>query len=91
MLFKFVSCFIVDTGDVKTESVGCPYSRDCTSFTFIVDSQGNQKEQASLLEEDIQIFNNLEQIKSYEEFEQKYGIFIEFLEQNVWEKILILN
>jgi hypothetical protein len=70
--FKFVSCFIVDTGDVKTESVGCPYSRDCPSFTYIVDSQGNQKEQASLLEEDIQIFNNLEQIQSYEEFEQKY-------------------
>ena len=70
--FKFVSCFIVDTGDVKTESVGCPYSRDCPSFTYIVDSQGNQKEQASLLEEDIQIFNNLEKIQSYEEFEQKY-------------------
>ena len=73
MLFKFVSCFIVDTGDVKTESVGCPYSRDCPSFTYIVDSQGNQKELASLLEEDIQIFNNLEKIQSYEEFEQKYG------------------
>ena len=71
--FSFVSCFIIDTGDVKNESVGCPYSRDCPGFTYIVDSKGNQREQASLLDEDIQIFNNLNNIKNYEEFIEKYG------------------
>ena len=50
--FSFVSTFIIDTGDVINESVGCPYSRNCPGFTYIVDSQGNQREQASLFEED---------------------------------------
>ena len=71
--FSFVSTFIIDTGDIKSESVGCPYSRDCPGFTYIVDSQGNQREIASLLDEDIQIFNNLENIKTYDDFASKYG------------------
>ena len=71
--FSFVSTFIIDTGDLKNESVGCPYSRDCPGFTYIVDSQGNQREQASLYGEDIQIFNNLNKIKTYDEFKLKYG------------------
>ena len=77
--FKFVSTFIIDTGDVISESVGCPYSRNCPGFTYIVDSQGNQKEQASLLEEDIQIFNNLSQIKTYDEFKLKYWNIYRFV------------
>ena len=71
--FSFVSCFIIDTGDIKSESVGCPYSRDCPGFTYIVDKNGNQKELASLFDEDIQIFNNLNEIKTYEDFILKYG------------------
>ena len=71
--FSFVSTFIIDTGDKINESVGCPYSRDCPGFTYIVDSQGNQREQASLLEDDIEIFNNLDKIKTYDEFLLKYG------------------
>lgn len=71
--FSFVSTFIIDTGDIKSESVGCPYSRDCPGFTYVVDSQGNQREIASLLEEDIQIFNNLNKIQTYNDFFLKYG------------------
>mgnify|MGYP002622861730 CR=1 FL=1 len=71
--FSFVSTFIIDTGDLKNESVGCPYSRDCPGYTYIVDYQGNQREQASLYGEDFQIFNNLNKIKTYEEFKSKYG------------------
>jgi len=71
--FSFVSTFIIDTGDVKNESVGCPYSRDCPGYTYIVDLLGNQREQASLYGEDFQIFNNLNQIKTFDEFKLKYG------------------
>ena len=71
--FSFVSTFIIDTGDIKSESVGCPYSRDCPGFTYIVDSQGNQREIASLLDEDIAIFNNLNNIQTYNDFILKYG------------------
>ena len=73
--FSFVSTFIIDTGDIKRggETVGCPYSRDCPGFTYIVDPQGNQTEKASLFEDDIQIFQNLKQIKTYDEFKLKYG------------------
>ena len=68
-----VSTFIIDTGDIKSESVGCPYSRDCPSFTYIVDSQGNQREISSLLKEDIEVYNNLNKIVSYNDFILKYG------------------
>ena len=71
--FSLVSTFIIDTGDIKSESVGCPYSRDCPSFTYIVDSEGNQREISSLLKEDIEIFNNLNKIVSYNDFILKYG------------------
>ena len=71
--FSFVSTFIIDTGDIKSESVGCPYSRDCPGFTYIVDPQGNQREIASLLHEDIEIFNNLNNIQTYNDFILKYG------------------
>ena len=71
--FSFVSTFIIQTGDdLLNESVGCPYSRECPGFTYIVDKEGNQKEKASLLAEDIQIFNNLNNIKTYAEFNSKY-------------------
>ena len=71
--FSLVSTFIIDTGDIKSESVGCPYSRDCPSFTYIVDSQGNQREISSLLKEDIEVYNNLNKIVSYNDFILKYG------------------
>ena len=71
--FSFVSTFIIKTGDqVLNESVGCPYSRNCPGFTYIVDEQGNQREQASLLKEDIEIFNNLDKINTYNEFKSKF-------------------
>ena len=71
--FSFVSTFIIQTGDdLLNESVGCPYSRECPGFTYIVDKEGNQKEKASLLAEDIQIFNNLNNINTYAEFNSKY-------------------
>ena len=71
--FSFVSTFIIKTGDqVLNESVGCPYSRNCPGFTYIVDEQGNQREQASLLKEDIEIFDNLDKINTYNEFESKF-------------------
>ena len=71
--FSFVSTFIIQTGDqVLNESVGCPYSRNCPGFTYIVDEQGNQREQASLLKEDIEIFDNLDKINTYNEFESKF-------------------
>lgn len=71
--FTFVSTFIIDTGDIINESVGCPYSRNCPGFTYIIDKQGNQREQASVIDEDIQIFNHLNQIKTYNELKLKYG------------------
>ena len=71
--FSFVSTFIIKTGDqVLNESVGFPYSRNCPSFTYIVDEQGNQREHVSLLKEDIEIFNNLEKINTYYEFQSKF-------------------
>ena len=71
--FSFVSTFIIKTGDqVLNESVGCPYSRNCPGFTYIIDQKGNQKEQASLLKEDIEIFNNLDKISTYNEFQSKF-------------------
>ena len=71
--FSFVSTFIIKTGDqVLNESVGCPYSRNCPGFTYIIDEKGNQKEQASLLKEDLDIFDNLDKINTYEEFQKKF-------------------
>ncbi len=71
--FSFVSTFIIQTGDqVLNESVGCPYSRNCPGFTYIIDQKGNQKEQASLLKEDLEIFDNLNKINTYEEFQSKF-------------------
>ncbi len=71
--FSFVSTFIIKTGDEElNESVGCPYSRDCPGLTFIVDKEGNVKEQASLMDEDIEIFNNLNQINTFDDFKTKF-------------------
>ena len=71
--FSFVSTFIIKTGEqFLNESAGCPYSRNCSGFTYIVDEQGNQREQASLLKEDIEIFDNLDKINTYNEFESKF-------------------
>ena len=71
--FSFVSTFIIKTGDqVLNESVGCPYSRNCSGFTYIVDEQGNQREHVSLLKEDIEIFDNLDKISTYNEFQSKF-------------------
>ena len=59
--FSFVSTFIIKTGEqFLNESVGCPYSRNCPGFTYIIDEQGNQREHVSLLKEDIEIFNVLD-------------------------------
>ena len=71
--FSFVSTYIIDTtGEKLNESVGCPYSRNCPGSTFIVLKDGSQKEKASLLKEDLEIFEQIENIKTFEEFNSKY-------------------
>ena len=72
-MFSFVSTFIIKTGGQDlNESVGCPYSRNCPNFTYIIDEKGNQKEHVSLLKEDIEIFNNLDKINTYNELQSKF-------------------
>ena len=89
--FSYISTFLIYTGQFLDESVGCPYTRNCPGKTYIVDSRGNQREQASLYKEDLNLFGNLNQIKSFELFKSKFeDIFRVFrtkcLGKNIGEK-----
>jgi hypothetical protein len=61
---------IVDSGG--NESVGCPYSRGCPGITYLIDDNGNEKEQASLSKEDQKALNEIDNINSWSTFNKKY-------------------
>ena len=70
--YSFVSTYIIGSGG--NESVGCPFSRDCPGITYKIDDNGNETEQASLSKEELETFNNIDNIDSLYEFNNKYKL-----------------
>jgi hypothetical protein len=68
--YSFVSTYIIGSGG--NESVGCPYSRGCPGITYLIDDNGNEKEQASLSKEDQKALNEIDNINSWSTFNKKY-------------------
>ena len=89
--FSHVSTFLVNTGGNINESVGCPYSRNCPGFTYLIDSRGNQIVKASLYPKDLDTFKNLNNIKSYYEFESIFDSIYRVFRAKCLEKNLQSN
>ena len=70
--YSFVSTYIIGSGG--NESVGCPFSRDCPGITYKIDKDGNETKQASLSKEELEAFNNIDNIESLDEFNKKYKL-----------------
>ena len=70
--YSFVSTYIIGSGG--NESVGCPFSRDCPGITYKIDKNGNETKLASLSKEELEAFNNIDNIKSLDEFNKKYKL-----------------
>ena len=62
---EFVSIFIIDTGGKVDLSVGAPYCRETANETVYIDKNGLEHPQASLFQEDLYEFNNLEKNENY--------------------------
>ena len=69
--YSYVSTYIIGHGG--NESVGCPYSRGCPGVTYIIDDYGNERKQASLSSEDQKALNDIDKIKTWNEFKSKYN------------------
>ena len=81
--YRFVSfCIIGNEGD---ESVGCPYTRNTISVTYLVDNFGNEKSITSISREDRKALESIDYINNWKTFESKYdnlfnamrGIYLE--------------
>jgi hypothetical protein len=70
--YSFVSTYIIGGGG--NESVGCPFSRDCPGITYKIDKNEKETQQASLSKEELEVFNNIDNIKSLDEFNKKYKL-----------------
>ena len=68
--YSYVSSYIIGSGG--NESVGCPFSRGCPGVTYIIDNYGNERQQASLSQEDQKALNNINSINHWAEFKSKY-------------------
>ena len=63
IIYKNKSCF----EDIN-ESLGCPYSRECPGITYIIDNNGNEKQQASLSREDLETLKSINDIRDWGKF-----------------------
>ena len=68
--YNFVSTYIIGRGG--EESVGCPYSRGCPGVTYIIDMNGNVRQQASLSREDQKALKDINSINKWSDFKSKY-------------------
>ena len=68
--YSYVSTYIIGSGG--NESVGCPFSRGCPGITYIIDNNGNEKQQASLTKEDQNALSNIGSISNWDTFNKKY-------------------
>ena len=69
--YSFVSTYIIGSGG--DESVGCPFSRGCPGVTYIIDQYGNERQKASLSQEDLKVLNNIDSINHWIDFKSKYN------------------
>jgi hypothetical protein len=69
--YSFVSTYIIGSGG--DESVGCPFSRGCPGVTYIIDQYGNERQKASLSQEDLKVLNNINSINHWIDFKSKYN------------------
>ena len=68
--YSYVSTYIIGSGG--DESVGCPFSRGCPGITYIIDDNGNERQQASLSREDQNALSNINNISDWNTFNSKY-------------------
>ena len=82
--FKFVSTYIIGSGGDR--SVGAPYCRGDPSVTYLYKSENNPEKLASLSHAQIKLFQDFENISSYNEFISKYDNLREVLEAQMYGK-----
>ena len=82
--FKFVSTYIIGSGGDR--SVGAPYCRGDPSVTYLYKSENNPEKLASLSHAQIKLFQDFENISSYNEFISKYDNLREVLETQMYGK-----
>ena len=68
--YSYVSTYIIGSGG--NESVGCPYSRGCPGVTYLIDNNGNERQQASLSKEDKAALDGIDSINNWYTFKSKY-------------------
>ena len=68
--FRYVSIYII--GSDGDESVGCPFCRGIPGVTYKTEDNGEEKKLATCNKDDTEALQNIDKIKSLEQFNSKY-------------------
>ena len=83
--FAYVTVYIIGTGGDL--SVGAPFCRDSPNKTIHIKNENEREEFETLHKKDLEIFDNIEAIKTYDEFDKNY----ESLKRAIKSKVLGKN
>ena len=83
--FKYVTIYIV--GDYGDLSVGAPFCRDCPNQTIHIKNEKERESFNTLSKIELNLFNKMEEISTYEDFEKNF----EKLEKVIKAKVLGKN